>query len=132
MNLVIIFGRISSDISLKYTKEGTAFATFSVAYNRYAKDKKQIANFFKCKAWGRSAELLNQYFSKGERILIEGELMQESYTDKQGQNRNEVNILVKVAKMIDNKHTHSHSQPQAHSQPQPFEPFETMNDGIPF
>lgn len=72
MNKVILKGRLTKDIEVKYTQSADpkAYAMFSVAVNRF----KDGADFINCKAWGKTAEFLGKYFTKGQEILIEGRI----------------------------------------------------------
>lgn len=131
MNFVTILGRISTDIGLSYTQNNSlAICNFNIAYNKRLKDGTDKASFFKCVAFGRGAELIQQGFKKGDRILIEGELSQDSY-EWQGQKRSEFKIIVSRAYMIDFK---SQSQPQSQSQPRAraMADIEIDDDEIPF
>jgi len=102
MNSITILGRLCDNITCKYLPSGEAMARFSIAWNKRKKDKTSQAHFFKCVSFGRGAELAEQYFKKGDRMLISGELSQNSYTDKQGNKRESVEILVKSIVIIEN------------------------------
>lgn len=70
MNKVILTGRTTKDIEVKTSASGTTFAKFTVAVQA-GKDK---ADFINCTAFGKTAELLEKYVHKGNRIGIEGRL----------------------------------------------------------
>jgi len=78
VNKCTIIGRIGSDIELKYTPSGQAVASFSVATSEKFKDKsgqqQEKTEWHNIVAWQKSAELINQYCSKGSEIYIEGKL----------------------------------------------------------
>lgn len=95
INKVILVGRLCSDAILKYTNSGTANSKLSIAVNRRKKvgDKwEEEVSFFDVNVWGKTAESLNQYLTKGKQIGVEGELRQNRWTDKEGQNRSKVEI----------------------------------------
>lgn len=117
MNVITILGRISNDIQLSHLKSGEAIAKFNIVWNKRTKDKEDKPNFFKCVAFGRGAELLNQSHKKGDRILIEGELSQNLY-EWQGVTRNECQIIVKSLHFVENKYQNTPAQPSV-SKPQP-------------
>jgi single-strand DNA-binding protein len=75
---IIILGNVGKDPELRYTPSGQAVATFSVASNRQynANDGQQVKEtiWFRVTAWGKTAEVCNQYVHKGMRIFIEGRL----------------------------------------------------------
>jgi single-strand DNA-binding protein len=91
-NKVILVGRLTRDIELRYLPSGSAVATFSLATSRSWKDKnsgetKEETMFIDIKTFGRSAEIANQYLKKGNRVLVEGRLVLERWTDQNGGNR---------------------------------------------
>lgn len=80
MNLVIIKGRVARDADVRTTQSGQTVARLSIAVDRYTKkgEEKQ-ADFIPCVAWGKTAELISKYFSKGKEILAEGRIQTGSY-----------------------------------------------------
>ncbi|MCP4651994.1 MAG: single-stranded DNA-binding protein [Candidatus Omnitrophica bacterium] len=92
MNKVIITGNLTRDPELRYTPQGTAIATFTVANNEGSKEKKKVC-FVEVTAWDKQAEFINQWFSKGKPILVEGRLQQDVWQDKDsGKNRSKIKI----------------------------------------
>ena len=88
MNTVMLMGRLTRDPESRATQSGTAVVRFSLAVNRpKRKDKKQDADFINCVAFGRIAEVIQQYVFKGNRLLVEGEIRTGSYVDKTGHKR---------------------------------------------
>lgn len=99
MNLAIIKGNLTRDPELKYTPKGTAVCKCAVAVNEVWKneagDKHERVHFFDIEAWGRTAETIAQYFTKGKPILVQGKLKQDTWDDKEtGQKRSKVKITV--------------------------------------
>lgn len=91
-NKVILVGRLTRDVELRYLPSGSAVAQFSLATSRNWTDKnsgekKEETMFIDIKTFGRSAEIANQYLKKGNRVLVEGRLVLERWTDQNGQNR---------------------------------------------
>ena len=85
MNKVILCGRLTADPELRRTQSGIASIRFTVAVNRKYADKntgERQADFINCQAWRQTAEFISRYFSKGNMIIVEGELRTGSYTDK--------------------------------------------------
>lgn len=96
INTVVIAGRLTRDAELSYTQSGTALCKLSMAVNRSVKNGNEWtdeANFFDCTLWGKRGESLNQYLSKGQQIVVQGQLRQERW-DKDGQKRSKVTIHV--------------------------------------
>ena len=106
MNKTIILGTITKDIELKYTQSGTAIANFSIAYNKkwtdkHTNERKEKASFFDVQVFGKQAETVNQYFHKGSRILVEGELEQQTWQAQDGTNRSKIVINLNGFDFID-------------------------------
>lgn len=119
MNRVVLLGNMTRDCELKYAQSGTAIGSFSIAYNEKRKDQSgnyvDVSMFFDCTAFGKTAENINKFFSKGSRILLEGSLDYQSW-EKDGQKRSKVGVKVMSFDFIDRK---SDSQPQSqYQQPQ--------------
>lgn len=76
-------GRLTADPELRYTQQGTAITSFTLASDtgRKTKDGKKITNFIECVAWRAQAEFVCKYLSKGRLVLVEGELTSRSYPD---------------------------------------------------
>lgn len=86
LNRVILMGRITQDLELKQTQNGTAVLQFTVAVERsYAKQgEERQSDFISCVAWKNTAEFIAKYFGKGRMIALEGNLRTRTYEDKNG------------------------------------------------
>ena len=86
LNRVILMGRITQDLDLRQTPNGTPVLTFNVAVDRgYAKQgEDRQTDFITCVAWQKTAEFISRYFGKGRMIAIEGNLRTRTYDDKNG------------------------------------------------
>ena len=123
-NRVILVGNLTRDVELKYTPGGTAIAKFGLATNRNYKDNttgelKQETMFIDITVFGRSAEVANQYLKKGKRVLIEGRLVLEQWTDSSGQKRSKHSIVAEKVQFMDSKEVSDNlnqtNQPQQQS-----------------
>jgi single-strand DNA-binding protein len=104
LNKVILGGRITADPELKQTPSGVSVCSFSIAVNRkVGKDKEQQADFFNCKAWRSTAEIVSKYFKKGSSICIVGNLQQNTWTDQNGQKRYGMDVVVDEVMFVDSK-----------------------------
>lgn len=74
MNIVILKGRLTKSPTLLFSKSGIGYTSINIAVDRYSKDKNSNADFINCAAFGKTAELIAERFSKGQEILIEGNL----------------------------------------------------------
>ena len=114
-NKVILVGNLSRDIELRYTQSGTAIVNTAIATNRkYKKQNGEQAEevmFIYLTFFGRTAEIANQYLHKGSKVLVEGRLVLDQWTDQGGQKRSKHTVSVEEMKMLD-------SRGQANGQPQ--------------
>jgi single-strand DNA-binding protein len=87
-NKVILMGNLTRDPQMKYLPSQTAVVEFGLACNRKYKtqsgEDKEEVTFVDCTAFGRTGEVINQYFTKGKPIFITGRLKYDSWEDKQG------------------------------------------------
>ena len=94
----IITGNLTRDPELRTTPNGASVCSFSVAVNRVYKDsngeQKEDVSFIDCSAWGRLAEMINQYAKKGSGVLVSGRLDQRSFEGKDGVRRSRTEIVV--------------------------------------
>lgn len=74
MNIVILKCRLTKSPTLLFSKSGIGYTSINVAVNRFNKDKEDSADFINCTAFGKTAELIADKFTKGQEILIEGNL----------------------------------------------------------
>lgn len=95
MNKVILQGRLTRDVELSYTKSSLARATFSLAVSRrFKREGEPDADFINCVAFGKIAENISRFFSKGRMILIDGHIQCGSYTNKNGVKIPTTNIML--------------------------------------
>lgn len=87
INTVVLTGRLTKDVDLKYTQSGTAVGTFNLAVNRRFKNSngEQEADFVNCVIWRKAAENLANFVQKGTLIGVEGRLQTRNYENNQGQ-----------------------------------------------
>lgn len=95
-NKVILLGRITRGLELKTTPSGVSVLSFSVAVDRkyQAKGEERKADFFNCVAWRDLAEHIARHWTKGKPILVEGELQNRDYADKNGVKRIITEVIV--------------------------------------
>ena len=102
LNQVTLFGRLTKDPDLRYSQSGMANVYITIAVDRgMSREKREqaqvnnqpTADFIACKAFGKTAEMIGNYFHKGNRILVEGRIQTGSY-DKDGQRVFTTDIIV--------------------------------------
>ncbi|MCA9272982.1 MAG: single-stranded DNA-binding protein [Phycisphaerales bacterium] len=98
-NKVLLMGNLTRDIELRQLPSGASIATIGLAVNERYKDKNdqwvERANFIDCEMFGRRAEVMAQYLSKGSPVFIEGRLRLDTWQDKNdGSNRSKLKVVV--------------------------------------
>ena len=118
LNVVAVTGRLTLEAELKYSSGGVAFSKFSIAVNRRTKKGDQWvdeASFFDCTLFGKAAEGVNPYLTKGQQVAINGSLVQERW-EQDGQNRSRVGIIVNTLTLIGGKNeSHEQAKPAQQS-----------------
>lgn len=97
MNLIILVGRTTKEIELRNTSTGRQVTNFTLAVDRRAN---KTTDFINCVAWGKTAELIARYVTKGKRIGVQGSLQVRKY-EKDGQQREAVEVLVDNVEFLD-------------------------------
>ena len=119
MNNVNIIGTITKDPELRYAPSGAGVATFSIAWNEKRKDANgqyvEKAHFFEVAAFGKTAENIQKYFNKGDKIGITGSLDYQSWQDQNGNNRSKVGIKLEKFDFIGSKSNNTQAN-QSHHQ----------------
>jgi len=97
-NRVIVAGNLTRDPQLSYTPSNTPVCEFGLAVNRKWRDRdgnsKEEVCYIDLTAYGRTGEVINQYMSKGRPLLVEGRLRYNQWTNKEGQKRNKLDVVV--------------------------------------
>ncbi|MCQ2651513.1 single-stranded DNA-binding protein [Helicobacter pylori] len=106
-NKVIMVGRLTRNVELKYLPSGSAAATIGLATSRRFKKQDGTLGeevcFIDARLFGRTAEIANQYLSKGSSVLIEGRLTYESWMDQTGKKNSRHTITADSLQFMDKK-----------------------------
>jgi single-strand DNA-binding protein len=107
LNRVFLMGNLTRDIELRNTSSNLAIAKFGLAVNRRwrtpeGEDREEVT-FVDCDAFGRTAETLAKYLSKGRPVFIEGRLKLDQWEDKEGNKRSKLGVVVETFQFIDSK-----------------------------
>ena len=113
LNHITIMGRLTADTELRRTNSGKAVVSFNIACDKPGKDNG--ASFIPCVAWEKTGEFINNYFSKGSAILLEGRLESRQYETKDNQKRTVVEVVVSQAHFCERKKDDNHTQTTAPS-----------------
>ena len=101
MNSVVLIGRLTKDVDLRYSNNNTAVGRFSLAVDRHDKDKN--CDFINCIAFGKSAELISKYVKKGNRVAISGRIQTGSYTNKDGKTVYTTDVVAERVEFVESK-----------------------------
>ena len=103
MNRVVLIGRLTRDPELRTTATGKNVASFSIAVNKRFKpqDGSADADFFRCTAWGSTADFVSNYLTKGRLIAVDGRIEQRGWTDKDGNKRETVEVVAENVQGLD-------------------------------
>lgn len=95
INRIVLIGRVVRDPELRTTSTGKSVVEMSIAVNKRVKptDGSPDADFFRIKAWGQTADYINSYIDKGRLVAVDGRLETRKYQDKDGNNREIVEII---------------------------------------
>ena len=105
MNKTILKGRMCADPTIRYTQNNTPVASFTVAVNRdfVKQGEERQTDFINCVAYGKTAEFVSKYFSKGQEILLTGRLQNRNWEDEQGQKHYVTEIIVENVEFCGSK-----------------------------
>lgn len=106
MNNLQILGRIATEVKLETSQSGVKYMRLNIVYNKNIKvgdEWQQKSHFFPCSAFGYVAEKIANHFKKGDRILINGALEQNTYTDKDGNVQSKLAIMIAEVDIIEPK-----------------------------
>jgi len=136
-NKVLLIGNLTRDPQLSYLPSETAVAEFGLAVNRRwtGKDgsKKETTCFVDCRAFGRQAETINKYLTKGRSVFVEGRLEFDSWTAQDGSKRSKHRVTVENFQFLggpagSNVNSGSQSYQNRETKPET----EDASDDIPF
>lgn len=108
LNHTTIMGRLVHDPELRRTNSGKAVTSFTIACDKPGKDSG--ASFIPCVAWDKTAEFVDNYFTKGSAIIVEARVESRQYETKDGQKRTVVELVVSQAHFCEKKNDNSAQQ----------------------
>lgn len=108
MNKVIIIGNLGRDPERRALPDGRAISNISVATTESYRDSssaeiKEITEWHRCVAFGKTADYINQYVTKGRKVYVEGRLRTRKWQDKDGNDRYTTEILVDILILLDRR-----------------------------
>lgn len=140
MNNLQILARIATDVKLEISQSGVKYMRLNIVYNKNIKvgdEWQQKSHFFPCSAFGYVAEKIANHFKKGDRILINGALEQNTYTDKDGNVQSKLAIMIAEVDIIEPKpksenQVNYHEPKSAETSAKPANKYTESIDEVPF
>lgn len=126
--------RLSKDVELRYSPSGSAIARLSFVnsrkYKTQAGEEREDVCFIDGVAFGKTAEIINQYCKKGDRLFIQGLLKQDTWTTDEGKNMSKHSINIETIEFVEKK---SDDAPKPKAEPKVIKEIQVDDDGtIPF
>ncbi len=124
LNTVALIGRLGKDAELKTSSHGTVSANFSIAVNRQVKKNDQYeehTDWYDCVLYGKLAEALCQYMTKGTQLSIQGSLRQERWEDDQGGKHSRIRVVAQQVQLLGSSDRQPQHQQAGHRQNSPEE-----------
>lgn len=137
INQVVLVGRLTKEVNLKYTPSNQAVATFSLAVNRNFKGQngEREADFINCVIWRQQAENLANWAKKGALIGITGRIQTRNYENQQGQRVYVTEVVADSFQLLESQKERG-NQSQGNSRPDfgrnEADPFVIDDDSLPF
>lgn len=140
MNSVVLIGRLTRDPEVRYTTSQMAVATFSLAVDRPVRSgEEKKADFIRITCFGKTAELVERYMSKGRQVAVQGRIQTGSYQNKDGQTVYTTDVVADRVEFLGSANgngTRSEADRfdggmGVHS-PEPPAGFDAMDDDVPF
>ena len=104
MNSVVLVGRLTKDPDVRYNPSGMGIAKFTVAVDRrFKREGQPEADFISCVAFGKTAEFMEKYFTKGKLIGLSGSIQTGSYTNKDGQKVYTTDVVAENVEFVGSK-----------------------------
>lgn len=131
MNSVQLVGRLTRDPDVRYTDGGTTIARFNIACDRrFSRDGENSADFISCVALGKTAEFIEKYFVKGQRIGLNGRIQTGSYTNQDGVKVYTTDVIVENVEFVESKNTTGGGGADGHRQTSRPAPSSAIGDGF--
>lgn len=101
MNRIVLVGRLTKDVELRRTGDGKAVSNFTLAVSRpFASDQ---TDFIPCQIWGKGAENIAKYCTKGSQVAVDGRLQQRNYQNKDGKNVQVFEVICESVQFLESK-----------------------------
>ena len=101
INKVELLGRVGTDPEMRYTPNGTAVTNLRLATDRYRRDAEDATDWHSVIVWGKTAEAVNNYVQKGQRVYVAGRLVQNTWEGDDGQRRHRTEVHTQEVVFLD-------------------------------
>ena len=136
MNSVVLVGRLTRDPDVRYTQDQRAVARFTLAVDRPVRSgAEKQADFPSIVCFGKTAELVEQYVSKGRRVAVSGRIQTGSYTNKEGQRVFTTDVVADRVEFLDSGSGAARSEGDEPAGGRPNDVpdgFDALDDELPF
>ncbi|CYV39164.1 single-stranded DNA-binding protein [Streptococcus suis] len=137
INNVVLVGRLTRDVELRYTPSNQAVATFTLAVNRNFKNQstgEREADFINCVLWRQQAENLANWTKKGHLIAITGRIQTRSYDNQQGQRVYVTEVVAESFQVLEKRDNSANYSSMDEQMPPGLsgQPMDIDDDGLPF
>lgn len=114
MNKTLLTGRITKDPEVRFTSNGIATVSFSIAVDRMMKDAngQRVADFINCVAWRNQADFIGRYVKKGNMLAVEGRIQTRNYQGQDGVTHYVTEVVVDQVENLTPRDPNSTPQPQ--------------------
>lgn len=109
-NKITIVGNLGRSPELRYTPQGTAVCEFSIATTEKKPRSEDVTTWFKCTAWGKTAENASKFLAKGSKAYVDGRLSQETWTDRDGVEKTTLAVNVSDIQYLSPKAENNNTQ----------------------
>ena len=130
MNNVILIGRTTREVELRYTTSQTAVARFSLAVERPVKDGEKKADFPNIIVFGKQAENCEKYLAKGRKVAVQGRLQTGSYEDKDGKRVYTTDVIAERVEFLEWADSRTEESQSEHQET--VDDFKTLDEAVPF
>jgi single-strand DNA-binding protein len=121
-NKVVLLGNLTRDVELRYSQANSAIAKTAIATSRKFTvngEKKEEVCFVDLTFFGRSGEIAHQYLKKGSKVMIEGRLSFDQWSDDKGQKHSKHSVIVETMQMLDSKTNGAENNEPTYDAPSP-------------
>jgi len=104
MNQLQIIGNLGQDPEMRYTPDGQAVTSFSVAVNRKYKtaagEQREDTDWFNVSAWGKLGELANEHLARGRQVFVQGRVKVRAYEGRNGESRVSLDVTADTIRFL--------------------------------